>query len=438
MGNNVYQPPFYVPPKTSTAYPGTCPSGQIILYKDNNWNSASLTIDTTSPQYPSGHFFSFSGTSLQDNATWIVFNLPEGVVCTLCDNVVQNANPYDFSNAGVCVDLIGNGQTQTIDLVAYGANDCLSGGIWRDVELDQGWFQLFADTTQRGTFATIFLTEWPTAQPVSIAKWWLQDKGSSVNFPSLTPPQQLTLSNNADGSGQSITLGASNAFGTYTTPAAVDLTTSGMNDKVSAFSYSLIAPVKTVVSSVTVDVDSPILPGQTFTETIKGTNASSEVLTVTDTVAVGKTVEISNTTTQQYETMASISATVTATEGVPDVDSIQASLTTSFSVTSTTSSSQTTTNTNTVSLEQQITFNVPPQSSYSGVATISIGQVPPTTVTQNGLYYYSQNLPGSVKQPDGTYLLTSPVTVNISGEVGSSVQFTVTSTPLTTKTLNAK
>ncbi|AUH52907.1 hypothetical protein CXB49_19995 [Chromobacterium sp. ATCC 53434] len=375
---------------------------------------------------------------MQDNATWIVFNLPENVVCTLCNNVVQNANPYDFSGAGVCVDLIGNGQVQTIDLVAYGANDCLSGGVWRDVEPDQGWFQLFYDIGESGSFATIFLSEWPTAQPVSIAKWWLQDQGSSVNFPCLTPPQQLTLSDNSDGSGQSVTVGASNAFGTYGTPAVMDLTGSGMNDKVSSFTYSLLSPVRTVVSSVTVNVDSTILPGQTFTETIKGTNASSEVLTVTDTVAVGKTVEISNTATQQYETMASISATVTATEGVPDVDSIQASLTTSFSVTSTTSSSQTTTNTSTISLEQQITFNVPPQSSYSGVATISIGQVPPTTVTQNGQYYYSQNLPGSVKQADGTYLLTSPITVNISGEVGSSVQFTVTSTPLTTASLSSK
>ncbi|OHX12557.1 hypothetical protein [Chromobacterium sphagni] len=367
---------------------------------------------------------------MQDQATWLVFNLPENVVCTLCNNVVQNANPADFSNAGVCVDLIGNGQTQTIDLKAYGANDCLSGGIWREVDSDQGWFQLFYDINESGTFATIFLSEWSTAKPISIAKWWLQDQASSLNFPCLTPPQQLTLSDNADGSGQSMTVGASNPFGSWNTQAAVNLTDSGMNDKVSSFTYSLVSPVKTVISSVSVNVAAQIVSGQTFTETISGTNASSEVLTLTDTVAVGKSVQISNTTTQQYETTASISATVTATEGVPDVDSIQTSLTASFSVTQTTSSSQTTSTTNSVDLQQQITFNVPPHSSYSGIATIAIGQVPPTTVTQTGSFYYKQNLPGSIKQSDGTYLLTMPITVTINGEVGSSVQFNITSTPL--------
>ncbi|MGL4409648.1 MAG: hypothetical protein ACRCTU_14795 [Zoogloea sp.] len=430
MASNVYQQPFYVPPRASQPYTGACASGQILLFKDNNWNSTKLTVDTTSPQYPPGQFFSFSGTPLQDAATWIVFNLPVGVVCTLCNNVVQNANPYDFSGAGVCVDLIGNGQIQTIDLVAYGANDCLSGGVWRQVDANQGWFQLFADAGEQGTFATIFLAEWPTGKPNSISKWWLQDKGSSINYPCLTPPQLLRLNDNSDGTGQTTTVGASNPFGTYAKPAVLNLGDSGMNDRVSAFSYSLIPPVKTVVASVSVDVSSTILPGQTFTETISGTNAADTVLTVTDTVAVGKTVEISNTTTQQYETTATITASVTATAGVPDVASIETTLTASFAVTASASSSQTTTNTSSISLQQAITFTVPPQSTYSGVATISVGEVPPTTVTQNGQFYYSQNLPGSVKQSDGTYLLTAPLTVVIQGEVGSSVKFDVQSKPL--------
>jgi hypothetical protein len=429
MGTNIYQEPFYVPPRTSESFPGSCPSGQIKLFKDNNWNSESLTIDTNSSQYPESTFFSFSGNPLQDQATWIVFNLPKNVVCTLCNNLVSNANPFDFSDAGVCVDLIGNGQTQTIDLVDYGANDVLSGGIWRKVDPTQGWFQLFYDTGECGTFATIFLTEWPTATANSISKWWLQDQASSLNFPCLTPPQLLKLADNADGSGQAVTVGASNAFGTTHNKAVLDLTSSGMNDKVSSFLYNLIPPVKTLISSTSVDVSAQIVTGQTITDTISGTNASTEVLTVTDTVAVGKTVTISNTTTQQYQTTSTITASVEATEGVPG-DSIKATLTASFSVQATSSSSKTTTNSNSLSLQQAITFNVPPQSTYAGVATVAIGQVPPVTVTQDGLFFYSQNLPGSVKQSDGTYLLTAPVTVVINGEVGSSVQFSVTATPL--------
>lgn len=432
MGKNVYQKPYYVPPSTSAAFTGSCPSGQIKLFKDNNWNSQSLTIDTNSAQYPAGSFFSFSGTPLQDNATWIVFNLPENVVCTLCNNIVQNKNPYDFSGAGVCVDLIGNGKVQTIDLVAYGANDVLSGGVWRPVNPTSGWFQLFYDNDAQGTFATIFFSEWPTGSANSIAKWWLQDQGSSINFPALTPPQLLTVADNADGSGQAVTVGASNPYGTFNNPALINLGDRGLNDRVSSFSYSFISPVKVEIKSITVDVTAPINEGQTITEVVHGTNASSEKQTITDTIAANQSVAVTNTATQQYATSATVSATVEASAGVPEVGTIKSSLTTSFTVSSTTTNSQSTTTTNTFSIGQSFTFNVPPQSTYSGVAKVSIGQVPPTRVTQNGSYYYSQNLPGSVKQPDNTYLLTVPVSVVISGEVGSTVEFNIKSTPITT------
>jgi hypothetical protein len=430
MSKNVYKEPFYVPPLTSAQFNGQCPSGQIILFKDNNWNSPSFTIDTNKPQYSSGNHFSFSGSSLQDNATWIVFNLPKNVVCTLCNNVVQNSNPYDFSGAGVCVDLIGNGEIQTIDLVAYGANDCLSGGIWRKVDLSQGWFQLFYDVGEQGTFATIFLSEWPSIGTNSISSWWLQDKASSVSYPCLIPPQLLKLSDNANGSGQSIYLGASNPYGQSDIAAVVDLPTSGMNDKVSSFSYNLISPVKTVIDSISIEVSSPILSGKTITETLSGTNATSQVISITDTVAANKTVTISNTTTQEYQTTASISTSIEASEGIPDVASVKSTLTASFSVSDTSYSSQTTTNEDELDLDQDITFNVPPESTYSGVWNINIGKIPPTTVTQNGEFYYSQRLPGSVEQPDGTYMLTTPITVVITGNVGSSVQFNVKSTPI--------
>lgn len=133
--SNPYDPPFYKPPVTSDPYPGNIPSGQIILFTDASWGSELLTIDTTSGAYPEGYPFSFSGTGLQDHATWIAFNLPEGTVCTLFDNTINLAAgspPFNPAGAGVPVDLIGKGTgdtVQTVDLYAYGANDRLSGGI---------------------------------------------------------------------------------------------------------------------------------------------------------------------------------------------------------------------------------------------------------------------------------------------------------------------
>lgn len=233
MSGNFYNNPYFTPPRTEVDYPHHCESGCIILFSDNDWNSQSYTIDTNSWQYPAGNHFSFSNTRLQDSATWVVFNLPENVVCTLTSDVVHNTNPYDFAHAGVCVDLIGNGKVQTIDLKAYGANDCLSGGVWRVTDPSKGWFQFFSDENQTGTFITIFLDEWPESEVNSLSSWWLKDSASSISYSGLQASQRLKLSDNTDGSGAYLILESGDSFG-----SAKNFADNDMNDKVSSFSYS--------------------------------------------------------------------------------------------------------------------------------------------------------------------------------------------------------
>jgi hypothetical protein len=435
MGTNVYDAPFYKPPTVSTSYPGNIPSGQILLYKDADWGSDSLTIDTTSSAYPEGYPFSFSGTGLDSEATWIAFNLPEGVVCTLFDYSISppsSSTPFSLAGAGVCVDLIGNGDVQTVDLFAYGANDRMSAGIWRQVDMSAGWFQLFRDTNSEASFVTIFLAEWPVATANSLSGWDINSIASSINYPSLTPPQQLLLWTNTDGSGPAVALGATNPFGTFATPATVNFTDRKMNDKIQSFTYNIIPPVMATIQSVTTDSNLIMLNGgQTVEETINGQNNSSAPVTIATNVFQNQSYSLTNTTTFQYQLAVSLTVTLSMTAGVKDIDSTTGTITSQYTATSSETTTNTITQTQLFQAGQTITFTAPAETAYSATASISFGALPPTTVKTTGSFYYKQNLPGSVlDEASGLYMLNMPIVVTLDGLIGTQVSFQVSGTPI--------
>jgi hypothetical protein len=459
MGINKYDPPFYKPPEASDPYPGDIPSGQIILFKDASWGSESLIIDTTSGAYPAGYPFSFSGTGLQDNATWIAFKLPTGTVCTLFDNTVNLAAgspPFNPAGAGVPVDLIGNGEVQTVDLDAYGANDRLSGGIWRQVDLNDGWFQLFRDTNCQASFITIFLSEWPTNTPVSLNGWDIDGQASSVNYPALTPPQVVVLTNQTDGTGYSLALGATNPFpsgnSATATPATVNLTDRGINDQVHSFTYTIIEPVKAVIDSVSIAPTLDPEKGYGVSESIIGTNYSPEPVVIATNVFENLTYTVTSTTTLQYTTAVQLTVSSQVTAGIKlsafsasDQETITTQVTTTIQDTYT----KTVTTTEVFQAGQTITFTAPPSSTpvntsasstatprgaaYAAVATITLGNLQSDqdpmaqVVTTTGHFYYRQNLPGSVPDPanTGLFILDMSITISLSGLIGTQINFDV-------------
>src|SRR5260370_42224850 len=97
---------------------------------------------------------------------------------TLLENPITPppTSPYDFAGAGRCVDLIGNGQFQTVDLDKLGASNCISAYIWRKVNLESGGFQLFDQPKFTGNRNTFFVSEWPGNNAVnSLRNWWICD-----------------------------------------------------------------------------------------------------------------------------------------------------------------------------------------------------------------------------------------------------------------------
>jgi hypothetical protein len=433
MGTNVFDPPYFKPPTVATPFTGNITSGQILLFKDANWGSDSLTIDTTSSAYPEGYPFSFSGTALDSEATWIVFNLPDGVVCTLFDNPISppsSSTPFSLAGAGVCVDLIGNGNVQTVDLYNYGANDRMSAGIWRHVDKSAGWFQLFRDTDNKASFVTIFLAEWPAATANSLSGWDINSQASSINYPSLTPPQVLVLSANTDGSGQAVTLGAANPFGTLaTTPVTVNFTDRGMNDKIQSFTYNFYVPVMGTIQSAMTDSNLTLLNGQTVEDSINGQNNSSQPVQIATNVFQNVAYTVTNTTTLQYTSTVAVTAEASFTLSLSENLGIGGKLTVAYTYMSSTTTTQTFTNTQTFQAGQTITFSAPAESAYSATASISIGTLPPTKVTTTGTFYYTQDLPGSVLDPaTGYFMLTMPIVTTLNGLIGTQLTFQVSET----------
>jgi hypothetical protein len=137
--------------------PPTLPSGTVTLFADDNWGSERATLRTA--DYPESVRHLFDGTPMQDQATFIAFNLPVGTVMTLMDGVV----PPNVRFCGRCVDLVGTGKTESVNLMSINLNECLSGFSWRKVDLGLGATELFADDNFNGDRTTIFLRQWPSS-----------------------------------------------------------------------------------------------------------------------------------------------------------------------------------------------------------------------------------------------------------------------------------
>lgn len=141
---------------------------------------------------------------MQDAATWVAFNLPVGVVMTLIDNntpVESGHLVWELRNCGRCIDLVGTGQTEAVDLTQCNMNDCVSSFFWRKVDLAQGAIELFDDVNFQGNRSTLFLGEWPMGTAVSLENWWLRGRVSSVRWHMLDDRQTVALFSNTDGTG---------------------------------------------------------------------------------------------------------------------------------------------------------------------------------------------------------------------------------------------
>jgi hypothetical protein len=439
---NLYKAPFYYPPSVKTPIPDKIKNmavGEVILYKDSDWDSETFTIATLyqDPEgrgrYPEGKVFSFVGHDMNDNATWIAFRLPRGTVCTLFDKVLSNpsANPFDFAHTGVCVDLIGIGDidgdseidVQTVDLAAYGANDCLSCGVWRQTKLDDGWFQLFKERDCGGTFSTVFFSEWANEQANSLANWNV-NKPASINYPCLCPPQWISLTENIDGTGLEFDCLAKNKFGQWNHIAQVNLAQEGVKE-IQSFRWRIDKFVHAEIKEFEV-TGVPVIDGHSIREVIKGDNLTTESMEIDLTAAETQVYTISVTTTFNYSMALTLSTESTAQAPLPGGD-IKVAVKSSFSVRGGETLVDQVTTSETRKLAQAVTIIVPPnKKDFEAEITIGYGNLPSLPQYKaEGKFYYKRQLPGSEITEDGSYVLAEQVKVNFAGGFGTKAKIVI-------------
>jgi hypothetical protein len=405
--------------------PPQLPSGHVMLFRDDNWSSQRLDL-SINDILPNAR--QRVENLMFDQATFIAFNLPIGTVMTMMDNV-QPAGPNvaDLSGCGRCVDLVGTGRTEAVDLRNVNMNDCISSYFWRQVDLDIGAIEVFDDANFGGNRSTIFLSEWTSATVHSIGDWWLQDRISAVRWKTLADRQTAALFDNADGSGDSF----NNIKGWGDQKEMPSLSDIGFNDRASSFRWDSIVPVKEIIAPFTVVIGSGS-GSSGLTSVVQGVNNSpvAQPVTVTLNNTDAQTVTVSTTD----QSVASISTTfsLSATEGVKDIASETATWSITLSYSYTHSETDTRSETKTISLSISQTVNAPPMSNYTATLLVNIGQIPPTDYHTTAQRWYTVQVAGSQQDPQNNnwWKRIEPVTVSMSGSLASNTTVNIKSTSI--------
>lgn len=402
-------------------------SGTVALFRDDNWSSQRLDVSTD--DYVPNQRQRIQ-SSMNDQATFVAFNLPVGTVMTLTNDVASvpaGKTVADLSGCGPCVDLVGTGKTEAVDLRAVNMNDCVSTFFWREVDLNLGAIELFDDTNFGGNRSTIFLSEWNSGTIYSITSWWLQDRISSVRWKTLGDRQTAILFDNADGTGDQY----GNIKGWGNTKEIASLPDVGFNDRASAFRWNGIVPMKEIIAPFTVS-SGGAASSSGLTSMITGTNNSSvsQPVTVTLNNTDAQTVTVS--TTDQFVVGVSTTISESATAGVKDIASSTTTWSMTLNYSYSHSDTKTTSETKTIALSISQTVNAPPTTSYVATLLVNIGQIPPTVYRTTAQRWYNVPVTGGVQDPanNNWYKRIEPVTVTITGSLASNTTVNIEATPL--------
>jgi hypothetical protein len=242
---------------------------QIVLYEHADYTGKTQVIRLD--EHRPGVLHSISGTSLNDRASAVRWNLPVGRVVTFTENN-GNARLPDLTGLGRTHDLIGNGGSGEIHFGNSDTNDCFSGFFWRDVDLARGHIVFYKDSDYRNIRQTVFLSEWEIDKAHNISGWAIQDRMSSVRWMNLDPRIIVGLYDGTAGGGSAYTnimrRGPENAYEGVPSLAAY-----GMQDKVSSFRLIERLPVAEVIDKI--EFDRTTFPRKSVTIDAKGSAQGS-------------------------------------------------------------------------------------------------------------------------------------------------------------------
>ncbi|RKH36041.1 hypothetical protein D7Y13_12370 [Corallococcus praedator] len=405
--------------------PPTQPSNTVRLFKDASWGGTSYAFSTN--DYTKDKRQSISGTSIQDESTWIAFNLPVGTVVTLTDAFVAPAdgNVFNLKNCGRVVDLVGTGRTEAVDLTQCNMNDCISAWFWHTPDLNLGAVELYEAADFKGNRTVLFLSEWNAAKLQPLDGWYIKDRASSARWPSLYDAQTVSLFDGNDGSG--VSYENIKAWGSFSQLS--NFKDVGFNDALSSFSWNNLIPKQEVIAPVVITV--PNTGGKSLFAQATGTNNSPEVQPQTITLNNATEQTTTVTVTNQYTAGMELSYSLSAKVGVGSNELTQEwTLKASFTYSRTETSTLTKTQTTALTVSQ--VFNVPPYSSFQATLTVQMGQLPPnTTYRTTAERWYDVALQGSVYDPsNGWWRRTEFITLQMGGTLAVNSNLVVETSPL--------
>jgi len=405
---------FTTLPAPATPIPETVRSNTFWLFKDSEWSKdRRVMIDLDEYVEKKRHMVP---SSIHDVATWVAYNLPVGTVVTLIERITpleEGVNFADIRGCGVCLDLIGTGKTEAIDLKKVSMNDKISTWFWRTVDLKRGAIEMFEHENFIGGRATIFLAEWEAAKVHSINGWWINDRVTSVRWKTLHDRQTASLINNPDGTGTTF----DNINGWMKCKEVLDFKELRFNDVMSGFRWDGLIPLKETMKPFKVTATGVESIDNGLEHHSSGRNETSEAMTSSIDFKVGTVREWSITTTEEHVAGIDVTITREADTGIPGVGNLKATWEVTLKYTYTHTESTTTVNTKSTDLIFTQNFTAPPHSAYAWDVFVYVGKIPTTTYHTTATRWYKVQVGGSVADPEnnGWFKREEDISVTVSG-----------------------
>ena len=403
-------------------------SGVVRLYHDDSFTGASFEIDTR--DYRADERHSIAGSSIQDRATYVAFNLPIGTVMTLMDNFVPagQGGVADLRYCGRTVDLVGTGRVESVNLVQRDMNDCVSAFFYRKVDMNMGCIELYDHDDFRGNCVKIFLSEWPSGTVHSVSDWHIQDRISSMRWNTLEDRISVSLFDNDDGSGDNY----NNIAGWNRTKEIRNLDTVGFSDRMSSFRWEGIAPRREVIAEFRLPVNLNSEDGQPLQQTIDGDNDSPTELTTQVQLTNNEAQTLTVAVTDTFVTGVTTTVTQSYAWGSDIGGKISGSLSVAMKFEHTNSTTRTTSTTKAIGLNVTQTVVIPKYSHYEATLMVRTGRLRPGTYQTDATRWYDRPVPGGVQDPENNnwYRRQERVTFTLQGGLASSLHVRTKATPL--------
>ncbi len=350
--------------------------GEVRIFKDNKLNGDFQSIFVSDYVLNSPQRL----LSLNNEATYVAWNLPVGTVVTLLDSTDSVDDPSkNYHCSSRTFDCVGHGTTEAYDLGQCEMNDTISAFYIHQYDPLYGYIELFLRENQKGPSTKIFLSQYGRDKSHSINSWWITNDAISISWSNMGELCCVIFYDNADGTGKKV----NEIMGTDTRLGINNLDDYDMRNAISSFKWTIRGIFKQEMSPFTLDIDSSDSQKKLYRATVEGTNAFPKPMK--ELVKLDSIKETSSTITSAYEYGNGFSMEL---QGSYTAGPAKATLSVGVDVQVLNSSEKESSTTTTRTIEQSYEVNIPEKSKYKITLTLIVDQVTEKQFTQTCTRWY--------------------------------------------------